>query len=97
MQWTLAYQALKYPAARIIHPQYFRSHVVKNGYKKKHTCVPLKAKLDIINHVKKGESHSILASEYGIVKSTIGDFKKNEEKIRKFASMMENLDMSAKL
>ena len=62
----------------------------------KHTCVSLEAKLEIINHLKKGESQSSLASEYSIGKSTVGDFKKNEEKIREFATTMESLDVSTK-
>ena len=64
--------------------------------KRKHTCVSLEAKLKIINRMKKGESQFSLASEYRIRKSIVGDFKKNEEKIRKFATMMEGLDVSTK-
>jgi len=59
LQWTLAYLALDYPAARIIRPQYFGSCVVKNGYKK-HTCVSSEAKLHIIIRLKEGESQSIV-------------------------------------
>ena len=46
--------------------------------------------------MKKGESKSSLVSEYGIGKSTIGDFKKNEEKIREFVVTTESLDVSTK-
>jgi len=49
--------------------------------KRKHTCVPLKAKLD---HVKKGESHSSFASEYGIGKSTLGDLRRMKRRIESF-------------
>jgi len=41
----------------------FGSCVVKMATKRKHTCVPLKAKLHIIDRVMKGESYSNLASE----------------------------------
>ena len=64
--------------------------------KRKRTCMSLEAKLEIINRLKKGESQSSLASEYRIGKSTVGDFKKNEEKIREFATTMESLDVSTK-
>jgi len=39
--------------------------------------------------LKKGESQSSLASEKRIGKSRVGDFKKSEEKIRQFATMMK--------
>ena len=54
------------PAARIIRPQNFGSRVCereKMAMKRKRTCVSLEAKLEIINRLKKGESHSSLASE----------------------------------
>ena len=70
--------------------------VKKMVTKGKHTCVSLEAKLKIIDRLKKGESQSSLASEYGIGKSTVGGFKKNEEKIREFATMMESVDVSTK-
>ena len=37
--------------------------VKKMAMKRKRTCVSLEAKLEIINRLKKGESHSSLASE----------------------------------
>ena len=64
--------------------------------KRKRTCVSLEAKLEIIDRLKKGESQSSLASKYGIGKSTVGDFKKIEEKVREFATTMESLDVSTK-
>jgi len=64
--------------------------------KRKHTCVSVETKLVILDRLKKGESQVNLASEYGIGKSTVGDFKKNEEKIREFALTMESLDVSTK-
>jgi len=67
----------------------------ENGYEK-HRCVSLEAKLDITICLKKGESQSNLASEYRTGKSTIGDFKKSEEKIRQFTTMMKSLDMNTK-
>ena len=85
----------KYSEPSLIQPQYFGSHVVKNGYKE-HTCVSLEAKLDIIICLKKGESQSSLASKKRIGKSRVGDFKKSEEKIRKFTTMMKSLDMNTK-
>jgi len=88
VQWNLAYPALAYPAAWIIRPQYFGSHVVKNGYEK-HDCISLEAKLDITIRLKKGESQSSLTSEYIIGKLRVGDFKKSEKKIRQFATMMK--------
>ena len=103
VQWTLAYPALKYPASKlviiitiIIIINFIGSRVCEIWLKRKHTCVSLEAKLEIINRLKKGESQSSLASEYRIWKSTEGDFKKNEEKIREFATTMESLDMSTK-
>jgi len=44
----------------------------------------------------KGESQSSLASEYRIGKSTVGDFKKSEEKIRQFSTTMKSLDLNTK-
>lgn len=37
-----------------------------------------------------------LAEGYGIRSSTVGDIKKNEAKIRSFASTMDSIDMSKK-
>ena len=67
-----------------------------DSVKRKRTCVTLKTKLAILDWLKKGESQSWLISEYGIGKSTEGDIKKNEAKIKSFALTMDSLDMSKK-
>lgn len=52
----------------------------------KRTCVTLTTNLAILDRLKKGESQSQLASEYGIGKFTVGNIKKNEAKIKTFAT-----------
>ena len=65
-----------------------------SSVKRKCTVVTLETKLTILDPLKKGESHSRLASQYGIGKSTVRGIKKNEEKIRNFAATMDSLDMN---
>ena len=64
--------------------------------KRKRTVVSLETKLGILDRLKKGEIQAQLASEYGVGKSTVADIKKNEEKIRNFATTMDSLAMSKK-
>ena len=64
--------------------------------KRKRTVVSLETKLAILDRLKKGEIQAQLASEYSVGKSTVSDIKKNEEKIRNFATTMDSLAMSKK-
>ena len=64
--------------------------------KRKRTVVSLETKLAILDRLKKGEIQAQLASEYGVGKSTVANIKKNEEKIRNFATTMDSLAMSKK-
>ena len=46
--------------------------------------------------LKVGVMQEKLAEKYRIRHSTVGDFKKNEDKIQSFASMMESMGLSKK-
>ena len=49
--------------------------------KRKRVVLSFENKLDILEQLSEGESQAKLAIEYGVGKSTVGDIKKNEEKI----------------
>jgi len=53
-------------------------------------------KLAILDRLKKGESQEKLASDNGAGRSMISYIKKNEEKLKSYASTMESLSMSLK-
>ena len=56
----------------------------------------LEKKLSILDRLKSGEAQGKLATEYGVGRSTIGDIKKTQDKLKLFASTMENFAMSSK-
>ena len=64
--------------------------------KRKRVVLTLENKLAILDRLKTGATQEKLASEYGIGRSTVGDLKKNEDKIRSFALTMENTAISTK-
>lgn len=56
---------------------------------RKHSTLTLKDKLRIIEMLDKGDSYPIIARKFGIGRSTVGDIKKNKDKILKFVSLTE--------
>ena len=64
--------------------------------KRKRVVLTLEKKLSIVDRLKKGEKQEKLAAEHGVGRSTIGDIKKNQEKLKTFGSTMESLAMSSK-
>ena len=56
----------------------------------------LEKKLSILDRLKSGETPGKLATEYGVGRSTIGDINKTQDKLKSFASTMENFAMSLK-
>ena len=64
--------------------------------KRKRVVLTLENTLTILDHLKAASMQEKLADEYGIGCSTVHDTKKNEDKVRSFTSIMENLAMSKK-
>jgi len=64
--------------------------------KRERVVLTLEQKLAILDCLKKGESQEKLASDNGAGRSTISYIKKNEEKLKSYASTMECLFMSSK-
>ncbi|KAF0712292.1 jerky protein-like, partial [Aphis craccivora] len=56
---------------------------------RKHVTLTLDQKIEIIKLIENGQNYGIIAEKYGIGKSTVGDIKKNKEKIMKFVSTTE--------
>ena len=54
----------------------------------------IESKLTVLDSVAKGVGYSELTEKFGIGKSTITTLKKNEAKIREFASTLESNSMS---
>ena len=63
--------------------------------KRKHVVLTLDDKCAILDRLKSGTTHEKLAAEHGVGHSTIGDIKKNEDKLRLFTSTIESLAMSS--
>ena len=63
--------------------------------KRKHVVLTLDDKRAILDRLKSGTTQEKLAAEYGVGHSTIGDIKKNQDKLRSFTSMIESLAMSS--
>ena len=59
--------------------------------KRKHVVL---SKLTVLDSVAKGVGYSELCEKFGIGKSTITTLKKNEAKIREFASSLESKSIS---
>ena len=66
------------------------SSSAKKSKKRKHVV------LTILDCLKGGATQAKLADEYGIGTSTVGEIKKDEAKIRSFASTMDGMAMSKK-
>ena len=64
--------------------------------KKKHVTLSIREKLTVLKKIAGGASLASIAKEYGIGKSSVSDIKKNEEKLKKFASGMENFSVDSK-
>ena len=60
----------------------------KKSQKRKRVVLIIDSKLAILDRLKEGVIHAKLADEYGIGTSTVGDIKKDEAKIRSFASII---------
>ncbi|XP_025418135.1 jerky protein homolog-like [Sipha flava] len=56
---------------------------------RKHVTSTLDQKIEIIELIENGQNYGMIAEKYGIGKSTVGDIKKNKEKIMKFVSTTE--------
>ena len=65
---------------------------------RKRKCVVLSVdnKIAILDRLKNGETQAKLAAEFGIGTSTLGFIKRDEAKIRSFASSMESMTISIK-
>ena len=88
-----------YPALRVWCNKMATSNKTQgSSITKKRKCVvlTLENKLAILDRLKMGATQEKLASEYGIGRSTVGDLKKSEDKIRSFALTMENTAISTK-
>ena len=64
--------------------------------KRKRTVLALKDKLNIIQMIDKGVSYSVIAETFGIGKSTVGDIKKQKEKITQFGNQIAEMGMTRK-
>ncbi len=62
--------------------------------KRKRKVLTIEAKLAILNSLSKGISKASLAEEYGVGKSTISDIKNNEQKLKEYASHLDNQGVS---
>ena len=67
-----------------------------NSRKRKRVVLTSEQKLLILDRLKKGQSQENIASEFGVGRSTVGDIKKSEGKLRLFASSMEGMEVSSK-
>lgn len=56
---------------------------------RKHVTLTLDQKIEIIKLIENGQNYGIIAEKYGIGKSTVGDIKKNKDKIIKFVTTTE--------
>ena len=62
--------------------------------KRKCVVLSIESKLTVLDSVAKGVGYSELCEKFGIGKSTIITLKKNEAKIREFASSLESKSIS---
>lgn len=56
---------------------------------RKHLTLSIKDKARVVDMINKGDSYTIIARKFGVGRSTIGDIKKNKDKILKFISQTE--------
>ncbi len=66
-----------------------------NSRKRKRVVLTLEQKLLVLERLKHGQTQENIASEFGAGRSTIGDIKKSEEKLRSFAFSMEGFNISS--
>ena len=64
--------------------------------KRKRTILALKGKLNIIKMIDKSVSYSVIAETFGIGMSTVGDIKKQKEKIQQFGNEIAEMGMTRK-
>ena len=64
--------------------------------KRKHVTLSIGEKLTILKKIAGRARLASIAKEYGIGKSTVNDIKKNEKKLKKFASGMESFSVDSK-
>ena len=64
--------------------------------KRKHVTLSIGEKLTVLKKIAGGASLASIAKEYGIGKTTVSDIKKNEEKLKKFASGTESFSVDRK-
>ena len=62
--------------------------------KRKRVVLSIESKMTVLDSVAKGVGFSELTEKFGIGKSTITTLKKNETKMREFASTLESNSMS---
>ena len=53
--------------------------------KRKRVVLTIKEKVNIIQLLEKGTSYTVISEKYGIGRSTVGDIRKNKDKILKFS------------
>ena len=68
----------------------------RNPTKRKRVVLLIDSKIAVLDRLKGGASHKRLADDFGIGTSTIGDIKRDEAKIRAFASTMDSMAVSKK-
>ena len=61
-----------------------------------HVVLTVDGKLAVLDCLKAGATQEKVAEEFGMGCATVGDLKKNEDKIQSFASTMETLTMNKK-
>ena len=64
--------------------------------KRRHKTLSIEEKLKVLKRIDGGASLSCLAKEYDIGRSTVSDIKKNEDKLKNFASSMESFAVDSK-
>jgi hypothetical protein len=64
--------------------------------KRKRVVLDLNQKIEIIKHLKKGETANSIALIYGAGRTTVNDIKRDAEKIEQHVSKMQNIDEDPK-
>ena len=64
--------------------------------KRKRVVLPINDKLDILKLLDKSVSHTVICEKYGIGRTTVGDIKRNREKILAFKKGMLDMGMTRK-
>lgn len=58
--------------------------------KRKHKCLTIESKVEILNRLDKGEKGSFIAKEYGVGDATVSNIKKDKKAILNFASKLDS-------